>query len=333
MRFECLIEMGSHKRKSSCITDHFSCDSPSYRKNKCSKQEKNKKCEQKRKEARYGNYHQYYGYRNIGTMDSRIQCMKQEWFVDKDVLDIGCNAGHFTLALARDLKPRSIIGIDIDNELVKMAMKNVRHYITSENISETSFPLSLVINYGPVAQVLDPKGRYSIGEFPFNVQFLQANYILPSDAYLNYEESLFDTILCLSLTKWIHLNWGDAGIKRLFNRIFKQLNPGGYLILEAQTYQSYARRKKINEEVLKHYKEIKLFPEMFNEFLLKEVGFQSCELIDVPAHASKGFSRPLYLFKKADDVEHISEKKPKHIVYDSASEDSCDDSDVETFSD
>lgn len=81
------------------------------KRNKSWKQEEiqRKKREQKKREAvefRYGNYHQYYGYRNHGQTDSRIMCMKQEWFNGKDVLDVGCNAGHFTLDLAREFSPR-----------------------------------------------------------------------------------------------------------------------------------------------------------------------------------------------------------------------------------
>ena len=47
---------------------------------------------------------------------------------DKDVLDIGCNAGHLTLLVARDYEPRKIVGIDIDDNLIRMARNNVRHY-------------------------------------------------------------------------------------------------------------------------------------------------------------------------------------------------------------
>ncbi|KFM78994.1 7SK snRNA methylphosphate capping enzyme, partial [Stegodyphus mimosarum] len=286
----------------------------------------------KKKEAfdfRYGNYHQYYGYRNQGSIDSRILCMKKQWFKGKDVLDIGCNAGHFTLALARDFSPRCIIGIDIDDTLVKMAMRNVRHYILPENISDQDFPISFVLSYGPVAQALDPKSRYPAGNFPFNVQFIQGNYILPSYD-ISQEEPYFDTILCLSLTKWVHLNWGDDGIKRLFNRIYAHLRPAGKLILEAQAFSSYARKKKITEEIFEHYKSIKFKPEMFNEYLVNEVGFESCELIDTPAHSSQGFSRPIYLFTKGDHGN--INKVPKHVIYYS-SDSHCDDSDVEQLSD
>ena len=37
-----------------------------------------------------------------------------------------------------------------------------------------------------------------------------------------------------SITKWVHLNNGDAGLKRFFRRIFRQLRPGGRLLLEPQ---------------------------------------------------------------------------------------------------
>lgn len=130
---------------------------------------------QKALNFRYGNYHQYYGYRNQGTEDSRLQCMKRDWFYMKNVLDIGCNAGHFTLSIARDFEPKSVVGIDIDSQLVKMAKKNVRHYINYEKMTDGDFPLSLVLNYGPVAQAIDPKCRFLAGTFPFNVQFIQVS--------------------------------------------------------------------------------------------------------------------------------------------------------------
>ena len=55
----------------------------------------------------------------------------------------------------------------------------------------------------------------------------------------------FDVILALSLTKWIHLNWGDAGIKRFFKKIFHHLRPGGKFILEPQPFSSYSKKKKL----------------------------------------------------------------------------------------
>ena len=56
-----------------------------------------------------------------------------------------------------------------------------------------------------------------------------------------------DTIMCLSMTKWVHLNQGDEGLKRLFVKVKDALVPGGCFILEPQPWKSYkqARRKQV----------------------------------------------------------------------------------------
>lgn len=52
------------------------------------------------------------------------------------------------------------------------------------------------------------------------------------------------------MTKWIHLNWGDEGIRKLFHRAYAHLHPGGHFILEAQAYESYAKKKKITVSII-----------------------------------------------------------------------------------
>lgn len=67
-----------------------------------------------------------------------------------------------------------------------------------------------------------------------------------SDFFLESQKPLFDTIVMLNTTKWIHLNWGDAGLKQAFKRIAAQLNPGGCFILEAQGWPSYTKSKFVS---------------------------------------------------------------------------------------
>lgn len=249
----------------------------------------------------YGNYNRYYGYRNNGGQeDPRLKAMRAAWFDGKDVLDIGCNVGHFTLSLARGFKPRKVIGIDIDGGLIQAARSNVRHYLTAALAGEMRFPVSMAICHGPIAAAALPGKERQPVAFPNNIFFVEGNYIVDNDLLLESQREEFDTIMCLSLTKWVHLNWGDVGIQRLFKRMFRQLRPGGRMILEAQPFSSYAKKKKMTETSYKHYHNIRLRPEKFNEYLLSpEVGFSSYELIDTPSHASKGFQRPIYLFTKA----------------------------------
>ena len=56
-------------------------------------------------------------------------------------------------------------------------------------------------------------------------------------------EAEYDTIIFLSTSKWIQLNYGDDGLKRTFKKIFLQLKPGGKLLFEPQTLNCYKSSK------------------------------------------------------------------------------------------
>lgn len=93
--------------------------------------------EQQKKKFQYGNYNKYYGYRNPGASeDPRIRVLRPEWFEGKEVLDLGCNAGHLTLFIAKMLRPARILGLDIDSGLVHAARKNIRHYLSELQTQE-----------------------------------------------------------------------------------------------------------------------------------------------------------------------------------------------------
>ena len=207
------------------------------------------KFKSKDEKFQYGNYKRYYGYRNPSREeDIRLKYFKSEWFEGKDVLDIGCNVGHVTMTVARRFKPKSVVGMDIDKSLIEIARKNVRHIAScrprpllrgvrfgddedgrddeggADEILD--FPQSLPSVFGPLdpaSSRLDPSATE---DFPNNVKFICGNYVIDSDELLETIQPEFDVILCLSTTKWMHLNFGDEGLKRAFKRMHAQLKPG-----------------------------------------------------------------------------------------------------------
>ena len=48
------------------------------------------------------------------------------------------------------------------------------------------------------------------------------------------------------MSKWIHLNGGDAGLRRFFERVYAALVPGGTFVLEAQPRESYIKARKLH---------------------------------------------------------------------------------------
>lgn len=57
------------------------------------------------------------------------------------------------------------------------------------------------------------------------------------------------TKLCtyrFSITKWIHLNEGDEGIRKLFQRAFETLRTGGVLVVEPQEWETYAKARRMD---------------------------------------------------------------------------------------
>nr|XP_056719766.1 7SK snRNA methylphosphate capping enzyme [Euleptes europaea] len=261
----------------------------------------------------YGNYCKYYGYRNPDCEDSRLRVMRPEWFQGKEVLDVGCNVGHLTLSVAKKWGPRRMVGVDIDGALIHSARQNIRHYLSEEmkqqqagggngegaSLAKKTFPVSLMASRGPIAAPRVPQDGADAAVFPNNVIFVKGNYVLERDELLEAQQPEYDVILCLSLTKWVHLNWGDEGLKRLFKRLFRHLRPGGILLLEPQAWASYGKRKNLTEATCRNFHRIKLKPDQFPSYLTSpEVGFSSYELVATPRHTSKGFQRPIYLFHK-----------------------------------
>ncbi|TKR76866.1 hypothetical protein L596_017941 [Steinernema carpocapsae] len=262
------------------------------------------KREKKKTRFRYGNYNRYYGTR-LGKAtkgndqdDPRLEMLPKHYFEHKSVLDIGCNVGYLTMKIAKRYGPRRVVGIDIDDILIGLARKHIRNFCPKDvKIDEkTRYPESFFDgNYEP--------GNLDI-KFPDNVWFRVENYVLPDDYLLDAVTPEFDVIMALSITKWIHLNWGDAGLKRFFDRAFRHLRPNGVFIVEPQDFKTYGKKSNLTPEIKENYKNIELKPDGFREHL-EGLGFVYVEAKEPPKKTvTKGYDRPILFFKKPFNLKN-----------------------------
>ena len=73
-------------------------------------------------------------------------------------------------------------------------------------------------------------------------------------------------IIRFSLSKWIHLNSGDKGIKQFFHRVHSVLNPGGSFVLEPQPWSSYSKARRMDQVSTHPFSD----PRLISTFILIE---------------------------------------------------------------
>mmetsp|Transcript_115533 Transcript_115533/g.224810 ORF Transcript_115533/g.224810 Transcript_115533/m.224810 type:complete len:797 (-) Transcript_115533:17-2407(-) len=131
-------------------------------------------------------------------------------------------------------------------------------------------------------------------QFPYNLEFRTANMLISE--LEEHRQTPFDVILCMKLTKWVHLNWGDDGLKVLFHKCFRLLKPGGILVLEAQEWSSYRDVKHLTPHMRENKNQISLRPQEFVAYLAGVVGFQKPDTVADPSQ----LKRPLLLFLRPE---------------------------------
>jgi 7SK snRNA methylphosphate capping enzyme len=270
-------------------------------------------------------------------MDARLMLLDPAWMRGKRVLDLGCNQGNVTIDAARFFHPAWIQGIDLDPHLIRQAhlqqsriwsqhhprvpVDTLHPGMASAEVPDITayFPASCAVMFGlmPVETAVnevpsaissspvpmdegDEGERKSIANsptFPSNLTFRVGNWV--HEPLLLPEERVH-VILALSVTKWIHLNEGDAGLKYFFTKCYQSLLPGGVLILEPQDLAGYRKRTHLSPVHAQNFAEIKLFPAMFVDYLKsKQVGFSRVTCLQRASPGAKGFARrPVYALWK-----------------------------------
>ncbi|KDE08597.1 hypothetical protein MVLG_01060 [Microbotryum lychnidis-dioicae p1A1 Lamole] len=216
----------------------------------------------------FGNYHQYYSHRAQVTPDARLSLLPRSLFSNQRILDLGCNAGKLTLESLTYLGATKAIGIDIDPFLIEQA-RSAEAEIRRENPTEQGL----------------------------NVEWRCQDFMAPD---FQFEKSDADTILLLSITKWLHLNHGDAALRRLFKALYEALpsgaeenGHGGVLVVEPQEKSNYQSAARKNKDLKPMFKTLEMWPPFIAE--LESVGFR---LEDTIERKEGGFSRPLMVWRK-----------------------------------
>ncbi|VDL85476.1 unnamed protein product [Schistocephalus solidus] len=145
-----------------------------------------------------GNYPDYYSRRDP---EDRIRFLMPEWFSNGDIADYGCHNGTLTFRILEKFPDiHKIDAFDCDPELIENAKSMQRERI----------------RWGAQANTKYDK-----------INFQVANW---SECTSFDDEPTYNTILAFSVTKWIHLNYGDAGLMRFFRRAVQQENYKGMTI-------------------------------------------------------------------------------------------------------
>ncbi|KAJ7089250.1 Bicoid-interacting protein 3-domain-containing protein [Mycena belliarum] len=258
----------------------------------------------------HGNYHGYYAKRP-SVNDPRLELLPSSTFSDKRVLDVGCNEGWVSCEIAQSHGASKVVGVDIDDTLVRGAWRRRRTVWSAQGPPQGSdtapdatgtsrkrkrvdsvgeadyFPASCAHSLGPLPIPLSNPQL-----FPHNVSFRTADWVnepIPED------EGGYDVVLAFSITKWIHLNGGDAALKAFFSRVAAVLPPGGQFIVEPQAWETYRKAKRMDRRLRDMAQGLKLRPEDFPR-LLASIGFG--EPVRLGSVGDGGFHRPVDLYTR-----------------------------------
>ena len=249
----------------------------------------------KSQKYQFGNRPDYFHRRgtDLEGVDSRLLNLDRNYLEGKSVLDIGCHTGIVSLQIAKHFNARCVKGIDIDYTLINEAVTNWSReeklaLIAKQKSSNNpeviekldtinSMPRNIKELDSGLSKLLgkreaEPGSKMDIEKgYPHNVSFEISNII---DLEESRERHKYEAIVCFSLTKWVHLNYGDEGIKKMFKKIKMALSKGGILILEIQKFKSYNKKIKEFSRFKEIYPTISFRPEEFESYLLNELGFK-----------------------------------------------------------
>eukprot|EP01041_Mallomonas_annulata_P001266 gene1266-2447_t len=229
----------------------------------------------------FGNHSDYYKFRRSVDPLSRVSSFKTGWIAGKQCLDIGCNTGDLTLAVAYKFQPRTMLGIDKDSNLINEANIKLTTAIKKASTGNPFVPRSVSINTTSNQPL----------KYPKNVRLSCQDVLMMDDS------TKFGFIMCMSVVKWIHLSNGDEGLMTFFRKIRTLLEPGGIFVLEYQPWKSYKNARKTSSHANEMFKTIRIMPETFIDILKDEIGFDVMDKLGSTVEDAKQYDRPMLVLR------------------------------------
>jgi 7SK snRNA methylphosphate capping enzyme len=279
-----------------------------------------------RKNFIYGNYDTYYSYRppsapgdeltaNESHIDPRLTALLPSWLDQKRIIDIGCNSGDITFALATEFGATSVLGVDIDNSLIQRAnnrLASERQKLNPdeclanldfrcENVVARKYRRDFASQKRRCGPMTKQPGSLVVAGPTLSERLPGANVKTLAQTS---DGAVYDVVVCFSVTKWIHLNWGDGGLRTLFQRVYDMLPSAGLFILEPQPWKSYKKKYHLTETTKTHFKSIEMRPSEFVAYLTEVLGFHLLDTLRPAKAASPGFAaRPIYVLQKLNKLK------------------------------
>lgn len=161
-----------------------------------------------------------------------------------------------------------ILGIDLDSTLICRAQEKIKEG------QEISFKCVDIMNNSQ--------------------KIIIENYLTTNSS----NQNLFDVIFCFSTSMWIHLNYGDSGLKTFLKFICEKTK---MIVIEPQPWKCYktaVKRLKLANDEFPYFKELQIRTDIeyfIEEFILK-YGFNK-----IHESPSSEWGRKILFFTKNND--------------------------------
>ena len=113
-------------------------------------------------------------------------------------------------------------------------------------------------------------------------------------------------MISFSVTKWMHLNWGEDGLIYLLLKCYSLLKRYGILIIESDHHSSYHKTRNYTATIQQNSEKLQIQPQQI-PLILQHIGMQVIAtktpntVATLARSLTKGFNRPIVILKKVGE--------------------------------